>query len=415
MLPMANPVRPYAWGSRAAIAALQGREPAAGPEAELWMGSHPAAPSLLETDAGPVPLGEVIAADPAATLGPAVVTTFGPRLPYLLKVLAAEQPLSLQVHPSPEQAAAGFAREEREGIALDAPDRNYRDPYAKPELLCALEPFEALCGFREPAEGASRLASLGVDALGPFVETLRGGAIHETVSALLTLPAAACGPMVDAVAAACARTAGLEWAADLAAHHPGDPGVVIALLMHRVRLAPGEALYVPAGQPHSYLRGVGVEIMGSSDNVLRGGLTGKHVDVPELLRILSPSATDPAIVRPSGPAAGSGVAEPVIVPGSGTEAVPDVVEVYRTPAREFELSRIRLDGELVLPGSGPQVLLSVGGAVRVSGHDLVPGASVFATASSGPLRLSGHGIVFRAATPVGEAHSSSRSETSRSF
>jgi mannose-6-phosphate isomerase len=375
---MANAVRPYAWGSRTSIAALQGREAAAGPEAELWMGAHPAAPSTLRTAGGPVSLTEFVAADPEGVLGSGALASFGPRLPYLFKVLAADQPLSLQVHPSPEQAAEGYAREERAGIPVDAPDRNYRDPYAKPELLYALAPFDALCGFQEPSRSAALLAGLAVGALDPVVKTLHGGGIHETVSALLA-PQAGHGPMVEAVAAACARTPELAWAAELAAHYPGDPGVVIALMMHRVRLAPGEALYVPAGQPHSYLRGVGVEIMGASDNVLRGGLTGKHMDVPELLRILSPSASGPALVRPS---------------------VTGGVSVYRTPAREFELSKVDLDGELTLAGSGPRILLCAEGEARASGHDLTPGESVFATASSGSLRLSGRGTLFLATTPA---------------
>ncbi|GLW10887.1 mannose-6-phosphate isomerase, class I [Microtetraspora sp. NBRC 13810] len=391
VLPMTNPVRPYAWGSRVAIAALQGRAPAAEPEAELWMGAHPAAPSVLATPGGPVPLGELVAADPAGTLGAAALAEFGPRLPYLLKVLAADEPLSLQVHPAPEQAAEGYAREDAAGIPLEAADRNYRDPYAKPELICALEPFEALSGFQEPARSAARLAGLGVPALGPAVELLAAGRLHAVVSELLTLPAAERAPLVADVTAACARDAELAWAAGLAGHYPGDPGVVIALLMHRVRLAPGEAMYVPAGQPHSYLSGTGVEIMGASDNVLRGGLTGKHIDVPELLRILSPEASEPALVHAR---------------DTGSE------EVYDTPAREFRLSRIPLDGPVTLPAAGPQILLSVAGEVSVrraggqgegtTEHRVPPGNSVFVPASAGPLELSGEGTLFRAATGGGE-------------
>ncbi|MDF5752277.1 mannose-6-phosphate isomerase, class I [Spongiactinospora sp. TRM90649] len=398
VLPMANPIRPYAWGSRAAIAALQGRAPSPGPEAELWMGAHPGAPSLLRTSSGDVPMGDLLAAEPLEALGDAAVGAFGPRLPYLLKVLAAETPLSLQVHPTPAQAREGYAAEDLAGIPVDAPHRNYRDPYAKPELLCALEPFEALCGFRDPAASAALLAELGVAALDPFVAALRAGEIHSVVSGLLTLPPGRREPVVNAVAAACAADDELAWASDLAGHYPGDPGVVIALLMHRLRLAPGEALYVPAGEPHSYLRGVGVEIMSASDNVLRGGLTGKHIDIPELLRILSPAAGDPVVVRPV---------------RHGDE------EVYETPAREFRLSRVQVDGEAVLPAFGPSVLLGISGKITVydnllstrgesrqngtrpgpSGLGLAQGASVFVTAASGPIRLSGRGTVFRASVP----------------
>ncbi|SDR28340.1 mannose-6-phosphate isomerase, type 1 [Thermostaphylospora chromogena] len=383
-LPMINPVRPYAWGSRTAIAALQGREPSGAPEAELWMGAHPAAPSLLETPSGQASLVDLIAADPETMLGSAVTDAFGPRLPFLLKILAADRPLSLQVHPSPEQARAGYDREERAGVPLDAAERNYRDPYAKPELICALEPFEALCGFREPVEAAALLDGLGVPELAPVVKLLAGGGLRAAVGEALTLPEEERGPLVTRVVEACARVPELAWAAELARHHPGDPGVVIALCMNRVRLAPGEAMYVPAGQPHSYLRGVGVEIMGASDNVLRGGLTGKHIDIPELLRILSAEPGEPALVSPSRPD-----------PSSGEE-------VYLTPACEFRLSRVRLDGRAVLSASGPRVVLGTAGEVRVRGTDgaaleVPPGRSVFVPAAAGTITLDGAGTVFVAA------------------
>lgn len=379
-LAMTNPIRPYAWGSRTAIAALQGREPSATPEAEMWMGAHPAAPSLLDTPRGRVPLGDLIAADPEGMLGRAALASFGPRLPYLMKVLAADEPLSLQVHPSPVQAEEGYARENRAGLAADAPERNYRDPYAKPELICALEPFEALCGFREPSEAATLLSGLGVPGLESVIKLLSGGGIHAAVTEALTLPRAECGPLVERVAQACRRVPGLAWAADLARHYPADPGVVIALCMNRVRLAPGEAMFVPAGQPHSYLRGVGVEIMGASDNVLRGGLTGKHIDVPELLRILSATPGRPTLVYPTLSASRCGE------------------EVYRTPAREFRLSRIRLDRPVTLPSAGPRIVLCVAGAVTVEGTELRRGHSMFVPAAAGPVTLDGQGTVFSATT-----------------
>ncbi|MYS14346.1 mannose-6-phosphate isomerase, class I [Streptomyces sp. SID4982] len=377
-----NTVRPYAWGSPTAIPRLLGTEPTGEPQAEMWMGAHPGAPS--RTTRGT--LVEVIDADPERELGADAVAKFGPRLPFLLKILAAAAPLSLQVHPDLAQAQQGYAEEERRGIPVDAPDRNYKDANHKPELICALTEFDGLCGFRAPAEAADLLDGLGVGSLKPYADLLRAhpedAALREVLTAILTADAEDMAGTVTEATAACARLGGPYTPyADMAHHYPGDPGVIAAMLLNHVRLQPGEALFLGAGIPHAYLDGLGVEIMANSDNVLRCGLTPKHVDVPELLRVVRFEASDPGVLRP--------------------EASSDGEEVYETPIDEFRLSRYVLPGEtardLTLPT--PQILLCTAGSVRVGEHELLPGRSVFVPAGE-KTEASGEGTLFRATVIV---------------
>ncbi|MET8117533.1 mannose-6-phosphate isomerase, class I [Streptomyces prasinus] len=378
-----NTIRPYAWGSTTAIARLLGVEPTGEPQAEMWMGAHPGAPSRT----GRGSLAEVIAADPERELGAATVAKFGPRLPFLLKLLAAGAPLSLQVHPDLDQAKAGYADEERRGVPADAAHRTYKDANHKPELVCALTEFDGLCGFREPLRAAELLDALGVDSLKPYVDLLHArpeeAALREVLTAILTADREEMARTVTEAAAACDRLGGdhAPYAA-IAHHYPGDPGVIAAMLLNHVRLQPGEALYLGAGVPHAYLNGLGVEIMANSDNVLRCGLTPKHVDVPELLRIVRFEPRDPGVLRP--------------------EAAPDGEELYDTPTDEFRLSRY------VLPAGGtthdltldtPQILLCTAGSVHAGEHELTPGTSVFVPAGE-KAEVSGTGTLFRATVVV---------------
>ncbi|GAB2791209.1 mannose-6-phosphate isomerase, class I [Streptomyces chlorus] len=374
-----NAIRPYAWGSTTAIAQLLGVEPTGEPQAEMWMGAHPGAPSRT----GRGTLAEVIDADPERELGAASVAKFGPRLPFLLKLLAAGAPLSLQVHPDLDQAKAGYADEEQRGVPADAAHRTYKDANHKPELVCALTDFDGLCGFRDPLRAAELLDALGVDSLKPYVDLLHAhpeeAALREVLTAILTADRDEMAHTVTEAAAACDRLGG-EHApyADIAHHYPGDPGVIAAMLLNHVRLQPGEALYLGAGVPHAYLNGLGVEIMANSDNVLRCGLTPKHVDVPELLRIVRFEAGDPGVLRP--------------------EAAPDGEELYDTPTDEFRLSRYALPAggtthDLTL--ATPQILLCTAGSVRAGEHQLSPGTSVFVPAGE-KVEVSGTGTLFRA-------------------
>jgi mannose-6-phosphate isomerase len=406
---LVNTVRPYAWGSTTAIPELLGVQPTGEPQAELWMGAHPGAPSRVDRGQGPVALSDVIAADPQGELGPKTVRRFGPRLPFLLKVLAAGSPLSLQVHPDLAQAQAGFAAEEARGVPGGAPHRNYKDANHKPELICALTPFDGLCGFRDPGESAELLAALEVDSLKPYVDILRArpeeDALREVLTAVLTADPAAMADSVHQAAAAAERlavagapdtpgapgapgpggsaasrrasahTAAYAAYAAIARHYPGDPGVIAAMLLNHVRLLPGEALYLGAGVPHAYLGGLGVEIMANSDNVLRCGLTPKHVDVPELLRIVRFESGAPGVLAP--------------------EADPAGEELYATPIDEFRLSRhVLAEGAEPrrLPAGAPQIVLCTSGEIRLSGAGLGHSGPDADHGRSGPAAGLGHSV-----------------------
>ncbi|WP_274559197.1 mannose-6-phosphate isomerase, class I [Streptomyces spiramyceticus] len=387
---LSNTVRPYAWGSTTAIPELLGVAPTGEPQAEMWMGTHPGAPSRVtraertgEGTAEQIALSDVIAAEPERELGTAAAKKFGPRLPFLLKILAAGAPLSLQVHPNLAQAKEGYAAEESAGVPIDAPHRNYKDANHKPELICALTPFEGLCGFRAPLEAADAIATLDVDSLKPYVDLLHAhpeeAALREVLTAVLTADPVEMRETVTAAAAAAERLGGAYAPyATLAHHFPGDPGVIAAMLLNYVQLQPGEALFLGAGVPHAYLSGLGVEIMANSDNVLRCGLTPKHVDVPELLRIVRFEAGDPGVLRP--------------------EASPEGEELYETPIDEFRLSRYVLaEGAAprTLPSGTPQILLCTGGRIRAGELTLSPGESAFVPAGESA-ELSGTGTLFRA-------------------
>ncbi|WP_320781485.1 mannose-6-phosphate isomerase, class I [Streptomyces sp. CRN 30] len=378
-----NTIRPYAWGSTTAIPRLCGTEPTGEPQAEMWLGAHPGAPS--RTPRGP--LTEVIDEAPERELGPRAVAKFGPRLPFLLKILAAGAPLSLQVHPDLGQAREGYEDEERRGVPADAAHRNYKDANHKPELICALTEFDGLCGFRSPEQAADLLAALGVDSLKPYVDLLHAqpeeAALREVLTAVLSADPEDMARTVAEAADACERLGGAHAPyADIARHYPGDPGVIAAMLLNHVRLQPGEALFLGAGVPHAYLDGLGVEIMANSDNVLRCGLTPKHVDVPELLRVVRFEASDPGVLRP--------------------EASPEGEEVYETPIDEFRLSRyVRAEGAPAhdLTSEAPQILLCTAGSVQAGEHALAPGASVFVPAGE-KAEVTGGGTFFRASVII---------------
>lgn len=434
-LPMVNPVRDYDWGSRTELARIQGREPSGGPEAELWMGAHPAAPSLVPgPDGTGRGLDQAIAAAPEAMLGAGCVQRFGPRLPFLLKVLAVQRALSIQVHPSPEQAAAGFAREQAAGIEPRL--RSYVDPYAKPEMVVALTEFVALAGLRDTAEVAGLLGLLGLLDLpaldlpvrGPMLAALgqdaRGAGRAGTaraVAALATWPAPERAELASQVrrraeallhapTSACEPELGvdrdtrraLEWVLALTEQHPGDPMVLAPLVLRLHRLAPGQAMFLPAGVPHAYLSGLGMEVMSASDNVVRAGLTGKRVDADALISLLDPDAV-PLLDVPSRPVPDGAVS------GRG----------WYPPVPEFALAQLHVDGPGTLARTGgPEVVFCLEGQVEVSlggqGLTLRAGSSAFLPALPGTdpdvvllpapavLALDGRGELFRATLGAGD-------------
>jgi len=372
-------IQPYPWGTVDAIADLQGRPvPAPGPEAELWMGAHPSAPSALHRPPAPlVTLDALIAADPGRELGPAVMAGFGGRLPFLLKVLSAARALSIQVHPSRAQAEAGYAAENARGLPLGDPGRNYVDDWPKPELLYALTPFEVAAGLRSPSDASALLQALEVDELKPLAAGLTD--MRAALASILRWPEP--GPLVASVVAACQRLAATDSpfadacaaAVRVAADHPGDIGLVALLLMRHEVLQPGQAVFMPAGGLHAYLRGTGLELLANSDNVVRSGLTGKHIDVPELLKLLDPS-----------------VAVPILAP----RILPDGIAWFDTPAPEFRLYLIDLSAPLALPGAGPRIILCLDGSCTLratSGQelDLTRGGSCFIPFADGPVHATG--------------------------
>lgn len=411
---IANTPRDYAWGSETAIPDLLGTPVTGDPQAELWLGAHPGSPSRIVDPAavgGATDLAAWIADAPRHALGDG-----RSGLPFLLKILAAAHPLSLQAHPTRERAREGFARENAAGLPLDDPARNYKDPLHKPEIVVALsERYEALCGFRPLAE-VREIVELLVriddsqtaprwELYGPIVHLLDDSeAQRSTDAAVLASVVAwllAGGEAVTALVGHLVRTAekalhpahahltdpytaSLETVVRLNEDYPGDPGIIISLLLNRVTLRAGEALFLPAGNIHAYLSGLGVEVMAASDNVLRGGLTPKHVDVPELLEVLDFDALPVPYLVPARPAAG--------------------VQLFRPPVDDFELARIDLGDGVTAAAyrpAGAAIAICIAGAVRLAGDTgsvaLARGEAAFVTPDEGELAVTGSGTVFIAA------------------
>ncbi|MFP4602246.1 MAG: mannose-6-phosphate isomerase, class I [Halochromatium sp.] len=352
-------VQHYSWGDADFIPALiDVRNPGRLPFAELWIGAHPDLLSTVRLDGWHLSLAELIAAAPRTLLGAATARHFGNQLPFLLKVLAAREPLSIQVHPSREQALAGYRHEDAIGLALSDPRRSYRDCNHKPELLVALTDFYALRGFRPLAEIGAQLAALPeLDALARRFEPSAGG-LSRLYRWLMELEQgqvdALLSPVIARFRQARARAPfdpsdRRDWIIEadrlFSTHAHRDRGLFSLLLLNLIALHPGEALFLPAGELHAYLRGAAIEVMANSNNVLRGGLTRKHIDVAALLRTLRVGPATSAVRQPQ--------------PG----AAPSEPETYPTPAAEFLLERHRLgagEWRLVNPGFGESAQLRLG-------------------------------------------------------
>ncbi|MBJ7426595.1 MAG: mannose-6-phosphate isomerase, class I [Ilumatobacteraceae bacterium] len=331
----------YSWGDKQAIPHLLNLEPDGRPWAELWFGTHLGGSSkMLDVDdhaSVPHSRGSI---DETGGQSTPLISTSG-ELPFLLKVLAAAEPLSLQAHPSLEQAKNGYARENRLGVPVSNSRRIYRDPFSKPELLCALGPFEAFCGFREPTisvdllhsigGGASVLARLLTDHdLDHLLHYIFSGT--EEIRILLTDVVEACAQHDSPHAV---------WVTRLNTRYPNDPAVVASLLLNHVILSAGEALYLDPGNLHAYLSGTGVEVMGSSDNVVRCGLTNKHVDINELLATV--------IARP--------LPDPVLRPTPVRRTDTGHLWCYETPHAPFQLSIHQINGTETLRSQTRELIL----------------------------------------------------------
>lgn len=394
MLALQTVIQPYAWGRVDGMADHLGTEPTGGPEAELWVGTHPVAPSAVEDH--DTTLDRLIADDPARHLGARLSAEGHTALPFLLKVLIIGRPLSLQAHPSADQARAGFAREEAAGIALDDPVRTYRDAAAKPEALVALEDTWALCGFRTPERALTLVRDLEIPALTPLIDHLREpDGLRSAFAWLLHLDGAEREAVLGGVARALPAdpdapldpddpagiTSTRAWIARIQHAFPGDPTAIAPLLVDIVRIPVGDAVHLPAGYLHAYLSGAGVEIMAASDNVLRGGLTPKHIDVDELLCILrfEPGHPPPPIEQR---AAGG------ITYDCGEEA--------------FELTAYDPAHEPTVRPTGPSLLLATDGWIRIrqGDHELVldAGRAAFVAADEPPITIGGTGRLWWAST-----------------
>ena len=386
----------YAWGSTSAIPELLGVADDGVPWAEAWYGSHPAGQARVT---GGDALSELIDAEPERLLGEDIIWRFGRRLPFLLKLIAPERPLSLQVHPSQAQAAEGYALEEEAGIALDHPARNYKDTNHKPEMVLALTRFQAVAGFRAPRRAVEVLAGLDSVLARRMRRTLRLNptryGIRQVFSDVVSAATRPSPEEIDELVAEISVRfeAGMSPSLrvdsnvlKMAGTFAGDPGIAAALLLNPVTLQPGEALFVPAGSVHAYISGLGVEVMASSDNVLRAGLTPKHIDVPEMLACVDYVAAPP--VRPA------------------PEYLSRATRAYYAPVDDFELmvtTVVAADGRLPVPGRGPRILLAVEGAMtlvtQADSQTLAQGEAVFIGADERSLSVEGEGTLIQADVP----------------
>ncbi|MEW6259108.1 MAG: mannose-6-phosphate isomerase, class I [Thermodesulfobacteriota bacterium] len=391
-----NPVKTYAWGSETAIPELIGIPVVPGrPVAEWWIGAHPLGPSDVECNGGRIRLDHWIAENPEGYLGHRVCSRFGGNFPFLLKVLAATHPLSIQVHPDKNEAAAGFLRENESGIPLDDPKRTFKDPNPKPECVCALTPFWVMYGF-QPIEAiqahfepfAVFLADESLHRSGPIPDRLRG-----FLKSLLEMDPQRKQGLLMAVRGWIERhpasNAITEWVPRLMQAYPEDIGSLAPLFMNVAELQPGEALYLPPKTLHAYLEGMAIEIMVNSDNVVRGGLTPKHIDIPTLLDIVNfgPNCVEVQHGSPLG----------------------TFERVYRSPEESFRLSRIELSGDAsaeFLSTGGIEVYLCTEGSFHVSewptsseGIRVRKGESFLVTGDCPGIRMKGSGTMFKAFVP----------------
>ena len=394
MLRLSGAVKDYAWGSPHAISDFTGIDFGGQRVAELWFGAHNGAQTL----AGGRPLSEVISADPAGILGADVSARFDGQLPFLLKLIAPEQPLSLQVHPGKELAEVGFQAEEEAGIPRNSPRRNYRDRNHKPEMIFALTPFEAFAGFRAPRRAIEVLENLNAPLAREMLEILRA---HPGYRGLRAVARKLLAPLdeerqiqIEAVITACqdrldrGTSPSLRvdrQAVALARTYPSDPGAVLSLLLNPVTLRPGEALFIPTGAVHAYVSGLGIEVMSSSDNVLRAGLTPKHIDAGEALRCMDFHGAPPVRIAPEMNGRGTGI--------------------YYAPVDDFELSVSDVNGEewIPIPGRGPRILLGISGDLEVgvggSIETIRTGEALFISAAEGAVRVRGNGKLAQAGVP----------------
>jgi len=379
----------YAWGDRSFIQRLCGLSNEIGkPLAEMWLGAHPQAPSLIETTAGEMPLDVFLAQQPEQHLGKAY-GIYGGKLPFLLKVLAAEKPLSIQVHPDKLTAKQGFATENEAGIALSATNRSFKDDNHKPELILALTPFTLMRGFRQYDQIINLFQHFAVDDLWSEFRTFSQAASPQTLSSLfrqiLDSPPLQLELFIARISAFEGKgNTEVEFLKNtilqLNSHFPLDSGIVSPLLLNTLVLSPGQAVYLDAGILHAYIQGAGIELMANSDNVIRAGLTPKHIDRELLFRVTDFNPSPPQIL----------------------DQAADSVSLHPAPAKEFELLHLDLAGTEILALQGrPAILLCLSGKLKINhSMDLARGEAAFISASEPALSLIGKAELVIATIPA---------------
>ncbi|EPZ6094067.1 mannose-6-phosphate isomerase [Enterobacter roggenkampii] len=386
MQKLINSVQNYAWGSKTALTDLYGiANPNNLPMAELWMGAHPKSSSKIEDASGQArSLRDVIDADKAALLGDKVAQRFG-ELPFLFKVLCADQPLSIQVHPNKQASEIGFAKENAAGIPLDAAERNYKDPNHKPELVFALTPFLAMNAFREFSEIISLLQPVAGanNAIAHFLENPNAEALSQLFASLLNMQGEEKSHALAVLKAALESQQGEPWETIrlIAQFYPDDSGLFSPLLLNVVKLNPGEAMFLFAETPHAYLQGVALEVMANSDNVLRAGLTPKYIDIPELVANVKFVAKPAAQLLTQPVKNGAELDFPIPVEDFAF-SLHDLSQTETTIAQESAAILFCVEGEATLH-KGEQRLV------------LKPGESAFVAANESPVSVSGTGRMAR--------------------
>jgi mannose-6-phosphate isomerase len=392
-----NTIQFYAWGSATAIPDLLDAEnPSDRPWAELWMGAHPKAPSLVNYEGRWQPLNELIQKHPHDILGPEVAEKFHHKLPYLFKVLAAAKPLSIQAHPNLEQAREGFERENAQNIPLDAPNRNYKDDNHKPECICALSEFYALHGFRPISEIVTLMTTVCpvglIDELASLKTTPDSHGLKKFYTTVMTMSRPKQKQVVDETLQNLPKISdqdSIMWMKRISEEYPSDISILSPILLNLVCLKPGQALFLPAGELHAYLEGLGIELMANSDNVLRGGLTPKHIDLPELLRVVQFEPHPINILKTA--------------KKSGTE------KIFINPASEFVLSLISVSAansylsssdrsvEILWCADGEAWLQDLGTNSNIK---IKRGNSVIIPAAVKGYTVNGNAAVYKAAVPL---------------
>jgi len=408
-----NHIKHYDWGSPDYIPRLMGLANNDEPYAELWMGSHTGSPSLVNLPSGEVSLGDFIAGDPRHYLGEKTAERYGV-LPFLFKLLAAEKPLSIQAHPNLAQAREGFERENRAGLAQDAPHRSYRDSNHKPEIICALTPFTGMCGFRAPDE-IKRLLAIFLDSatvpvregFAPLLQALETPnsttALRDFLEILFNLSGTVKNALTEFILSSCgAENCEWELMRNFARLYPGDPAVIAPLYLNVFRLEPGEAFFLKAGVLHAYIHGFGIELMADSDNVLRGGLTSKHIDIPELIKVLDFNPLKPQIIKPEAhfscftyPAPCEEFSLTVMRGGGHAGGLAGGEGVMHMPAAITQSASIGIVTE-------GEVFISEAAGRAASGLVLKQGESAFfpgMAAGENPLVLQGHFTLYIASVP----------------